>query len=146
MLFRSVIGFLGGGYEKNGGMTLTANWWPTKKGVVLGITTIGIILMNIVYVPMMPKLLGSLGLGGGMAVIAAILVVVGIITLLCVKNNPEEAGEYPDGDTSFSSNAGEVLKQMKDYKSPFTFGKVCGDKDTWLIGLGSAFAFLAVMS
>ena len=24
-----IIGFLGGGYEKNGGMTLTANWWPT---------------------------------------------------------------------------------------------------------------------
>lgn len=141
-----VIGFLGGGYEKNGGMTLTANWWPTKKGVVLGITTIGIILMNIVYVPMMPKLLGSLGLGGGMAVIAVILVVVGIITLLFVKNNPEEAGEYPDGDTSFSANAGEILRQMKAYKSPFTLGKVCSDKDTWLIGLGSAFAFLAVMS
>ena len=49
-----IIGFLGGGYEKNGGMTLTASWWPTKKGIVLGITTIGIIAMNIVYVPLMP--------------------------------------------------------------------------------------------
>lgn len=141
-----VIGFLGGGYEKNGGMTLTANWWPTKKGVVLGITTIGIVLMNVLYVPLMPKLLGSLGLFGGMAVIAVILVVVGIITLLCIKNNPEEAGEYPDGDVSFSANAGQILEEMKTYKSPFTFGKVCQDKDTWLIGLGSAFAFLAVMS
>lgn len=141
-----VIGFLGGGYEKNGGMTLTANWWPTKKGIVLGITTIGIILMNIVYVPMMPKLLGALGLGGGMTVIAVILVIVGIISLVCIKNNPEEAGEYPDGDPTYAVNGAEVARLMKEYKSPFTFKKVCADKNTWFIALGSAFAFLAVMS
>ena len=53
-----VIGFLGGGYEKNGGMTLTANWWPTKKGVVLGFTTMGIAAMNIVYVPLYAETAG----------------------------------------------------------------------------------------
>ena len=35
---------------------------------------------------------------------------------------------------------------MKEYKSPFTIGKVLKDKNTWFIGLGSALAFLAVMS
>lgn len=141
-----IIGFLGGGYEKNGGMTLTANWWPTKKGIVLGITTIGIIAMNILYVPMMPKLLGALGLGGGMAVIAAILVAVGIISLVFIKNNPEEAGEYPDGDPAFAIKGSDIVRLMKEYKSPFTLKKICTDKNTWFIGLGSAFAFLAVMS
>lgn len=141
-----VIGFLGGGYEKNGGMTLTANWWPTKKGVVLGITTIGIVLMNILYVPQMPKLLGALGLGGGMAVIAAILVIVGIITLIGIKNTPEEAGTYPDGDPACAASGAEIAKQMREYKSPFTAKKVCSDKNTWFIALGSAVAFLAVMS
>ena len=74
-------------------MTLTASWWPTKKGIVLGFTTMGIVAMNFLYVPMMPKLLGKLGLGGGMTVIAVILIIVAIITAICVKNNPEEAGE-----------------------------------------------------
>lgn len=141
-----VIGFLGGGYEKNGGMTLTANWWPRKKGVVLGITTIGIILMNIVYVPYMPVLLNALGLGWGMTVIAAVLVVVGIITLLCVKNTPEEAGTYPDGDPNYATVGAEIAQQMREYKSPFTAKKVCSDKNTWFIGLGSALAFMGVMS
>lgn len=141
-----IIGFLGGGYEKNGGMTLTANWWPTKKGIVLGFTTMGIVAMNIVYVPMMPKLLGALGLGGGMAVIAVILVVVAVITLLFVKNTPEEAGEYPDGDATYAVNGEEIAKMMREYKSPFTLGKVLKDRNTWFIGLGSAFAFMAVMS
>ena len=35
---------------------------------------------------------------------------------------------------------------MREYKSPFTVKKVLSDKNTWFIGLGSAFAFLAVMS
>ncbi len=35
---------------------------------------------------------------------------------------------------------------MKEYKSPFTIGKVLKDKNTWFIGLGSALAFMAVMS
>lgn len=140
------LGFLGGGYEKNGGMTLTANWWPTKKGIVLGFTTMGIVAMNIVYVPMMPKLLGKLGLGGGMAVIAGILVVVAILTILFVKNNPEEAGEYPDGDPTYAVKGAEVAQMMKEYKSPFTLKKVCTDRNTWFIGFSSAFAFMAVMS
>ena len=141
-----IIGFLGGGYEKNGGMTLTANWWPTKKGIVLGFTTMGIVAMNFVYVPMMPKLLGALGLGAGMTVIAVILVVVAILGLVAIKNTPEEAGEYPDGDPTYAVNGAEIDKMMREYKSPFTFKKVCGDRNTWLIGLGSAFAFMAVMS
>lgn len=141
-----VIGFLGGGYEKNGGMTLTANWWPTKKGVVLGFTTMGIVAMNIVYVPYMPKLLGALGLGMGMTVIAIILVAVAIIAMLLIKNTPEEAGEFPDGDPSYATNGVEIARQMKEYKTPFTLKKVLADRDTWFIGLGSAFAFMAVMS
>ena len=141
-----VIGFLGGGYEKNGGMTLTANWWPTKKGVVLGFTTMGIVAMNIVYVPMMPKLLGKLGLGGGMAVIAVILVVVAVLSVFLVKNTPEEAGEFPDGDPSYATAGAEIAHQMKEYKSPFNFQKVCADRNTWFIGIGSALAFMAVMS
>ncbi|MCC8151119.1 MAG: MFS transporter [Lachnospiraceae bacterium] len=141
-----ILGFLGGGYEKNGGMTLTANWWPTKKGVVLGFTTMAIVAMNFVYVPVMPKLLGAIGLGGGMSVIAVILIVVAVIGLVCVKNTPEEAGEYPDGDTSYAASGADISKQMQEYKSPFTLKKVLADKNTWFIGLGSAFAFMAVMS
>lgn len=141
-----VIGFLGGGYEKNGGMTLTANWWPTKKGIVLGFTTMGIVAMNFLYVPMMPRLLGALGLGGGMTVIAVILVVVALVTIFGIKNNPEEVGEFPDGDPTYAVNGAEVEKMMREYKSPFTLGKVLSDRNTWFIGLGSALAFMAVMS
>jgi len=141
-----LLGLLGGAYEKNGGMSLTANWWPTKKGVVLGITTIGIILMNILYVPYMPRLLGSAGLGWGMTIIAGVLVVVAIWTLVGIKNTPEEAGEYPDGDPTYAVNGAEIAKMMREYKSPFKFSVLAKDSSTWLIAFGSGFAFMAVMS
>lgn len=140
------IGFLGGGYEKNGGMTLTANWWPTKKGVVLGFTTMGIVAMNFVYVPYMPRLIGRFGLGMTMTFLAIILIVVAVIGAIAIKNTPEEAGEYPDGDPTYAVNGAEIAQMMKEYKSPFTLSKILSDRDTWFIGLGSAFAFLAVMS
>ena len=141
-----LLGLLGGAYEKNGGMQLTANWWPTKKGIVLGITTMGIILMNILYVPQMPGLLGGLGLGGGMAVIAAIVAAVGVWSLVAIKDTPEEAGEYPDGDPTYAVNGAEIAKMMREYKSPFTFKKLAKDKTTWLMAFASGFAFMAVMS
>ena len=141
-----VLGFLGGGYEKNGGMSITAKWWPTKKGVVLGFTTMGIICMNFLYVPLMPKLFATTSLETGMIIIAIILAVVAVLGLLFVKNTPEEAGTYPDGDPDFAKHGAEIAREMQEYKSPFTLKKVCADRNTWLIGIGSAFAFLAVMT
>ena len=141
-----LLGLLGGAYEKNGGMQLTANWWPTKKGIVLGITTMGIILMNILYVPQMPGLLMGLGLNGGMMVIAGIVAAVGIWSLVGIKDTPEQAGEYPDGDPTYAVSGAEIAKLMREYKSPFTFKKLAKDKSTWLIAFASGFAFMAVMS
>ncbi len=141
-----VIGLLGGTYSKGGGMVLTANWWPTKKGIVLGFSTMGIVLMNILYVPNMPKLFGAFGINNGMFIIAIIIAAVAVFSIFYVKNTPEEAGTYPDGDPAFSANGNNIGQMMKEYVSPFTFKKICADKNTWLIGLGSCFAFIAAMS
>ena len=95
------LGLLASIYEKNGAMKITANWWPTQKGVVLGFTTMGIVCMNFIYVPGMPKLFGSIGIPFGMDLVAIIIVIVAVLTILFVKNTPEEAGTYPDGNPAF---------------------------------------------
>lgn len=142
-----VLGLLGGAYEKNGGMKITANWWPSKKGVVLGFTTMGIVCMNFVYVPMMPKLFAKIGISNAFIIVAVIIAVVALLGLLFVKNTPEEAGTYPDGDPQFGGEQGaEVGRLMKSYKSPFNFKKLSSDPNTWTMGIGSGLAFLAIMS
>ena len=94
----------------------------------------------------MPQLLGKAGLGWGMTIIAGILVIVAIWTLIGIKNTPEEAGEYPDGDPTYAVNGAEIAKMMREYKSPFKFSVLAKDSSTWLIAFGSGFAFMAVMS
>lgn len=140
-----LIGFLSSTYKETGSMQLTANWWPTKKGIVLGFTTMGIVAMNVVYVPGMPVLLNKFGVTGGMIIIAVIIAIIGVWGLF-IKETPEEAGEFPDGNPDYGTDGMDINKMMREYKSPFTVGKICSDKNTWLIGLGSMFAFIAVMS
>lgn len=140
-----LIGILSASYKETGSMQLTANWWPTKKGIVLGFTTMGIVAMNVVYVPVMPKLMGNFGIGGAMNILAVIIAVIGVWGLF-IKETPEAAGTYPDGNPNFGTDGSmDITKQMREYKSPFTVKKICSDKNTWLIGLGSMVAFIAVM-
>lgn len=139
-----LIGILSSTYKETGSMQLTANWWPTKKGVVLGFTTMGIVAMNVVYVPGMPVLFNKFGISGGMIIIAVIIAIVGVWGLF-IKETPEEAGEYPDGDPDYGTDGIDINKMMREYKSPFTVKKICSDKNTWFIGIGSMLAFIAVM-
>ena len=143
-----LLGFLGGGYERVGSTVITANWWPTKKGVVLGFTTMGIVAMNVVYVPFMPKLFASLGLNTGYGIVGIIFIILAIICIFVYKETPEEVGEYPDGDPNYyeEGSAREVVEAMKHYKSPFTVKRLLSIKETWLIGFGSAIAYMACMS
>lgn len=140
------LGLLGGAYEKNGGMKVTANWWPTKKGVVLGFTTMGIIGMNFLYVPVMPKLFGAVGISMGMNIVAIIIAVIALLAVFFVKSTPEEAGAFPDGNPDYAVEGASIEHQMREYKSPFTFKKICSDPYTWTMGIGSGLAFLAVMT
>ena len=142
-----LIGFISGAYDKGGAMVLTANWWPTKKGVVLGFTTMGYVAMSAVYVPAMPVLFGNFGVSNGMIVIAVIVAVVAILTAIFVKNTPEEAGTYPDGNPAFHTGPGaEVAKAMKEYKSPFTIKRLVRDKNNWMIAIGSFLIYMAAMN
>ena len=142
-----LAGFLGAIYDKAGNMILTANWWPTKKGVVLGFTTIGVCCMNLVYVPLMPKLFASIGISRAFLVVAAILAVLGVICFIFVRSMPEEAGEFPDGDPNYATGEGaEIARMMKEYKSPFTVGKLLKMKDVWFLGISAFLAYMAALS
>lgn len=140
-----LIGVLSSTYKETGSMQLTANWWPTKKGIVLGFSTMGVVAMNIIYVPGMPVLLNKFGIEMGMNIVALIIVIIGVIGLF-VKDTPEAAGTYPDGDPNYGTDGMDIGRMMREYKSPFTVKRVCSDKNTWLIGIGSMLSFLAVMS
>lgn len=141
-----LIGFLSGGYQTSGANAMITNWWPRKKGAVLGIVTIGIVLVDIVWQPFIPMAFIRFGIGPTMAAIAFVLLIVAIVGIIFTKNTPEEAGEYPDGDNSYNENMAQIIKEMREYRSPFTFKKVLFSRATFDIGIGMGLLWMAGMT
>lgn len=133
-----VLGFLSGCFNGTGNHAQTANWWPTKKGAVLGFTTIGIVLMDLVWQPFAPRWFASIGIGWTMTIFAVIVVLIALWGIFGTKNTPEEAGEYPDGIANPSEDMIAQIKAMKEYVSPYTFKKVLSTPAVWTIGIGMA--------
>ncbi|MBE6032934.1 MAG: MFS transporter, partial [Clostridiales bacterium] len=131
-----ILGFFSGSFNCGGNHAHTANWWPTKKGIVLGYTTIGIVLMDLVWQPFAPEWFAAIGVGWTMTIFAIIVAIVAILYMALTKNTPEEAGEYPDGDAEHAEDINAVVTAMRTYKSPFTIAKTLSTPSAWTIGLG----------
>lgn len=129
------------GYASIGIGMLGSQWFPHTKGAFMGIATIG---MTFSSAALNPIILGFVGAGWGYKgffwACAVVLVIVAVIVLAFIKNNPEEAGAYPDNDQSITREQLDAeFKAAEEYKknSPWTIGKVLKTPQTWLIGLGT---------
>ncbi len=108
---------------------LIANWFPMKKGVVLGITTIGLPLGNTLLAPPFSAISNSLGFNVALLIYSAALVVMGIVSIFWVKNKPSDAGLYPD------NNPNEEIV-ANTYVSEWTFAKLLKNKQAWVVMIG----------
>ena len=127
-----------------GTSNLIANWFPTRKGTAMGWATIGASLNTTFNPTIWTALAAALGAGfvglGGTFRIWGIILVVLIVVCLIIKNNPEEAGAWPDNDRSVPI---EVAKRNRElgylYKktSPWTVGRLFKCKQMWIICIAS---------
>jgi OFA family oxalate/formate antiporter-like MFS transporter len=142
-----VLGICSGAYSSTCAMTLTANWWPTKKGVVLGFSTMGVVLMQVVYVPVMPKAYAAIGVQNTQIVLSVIIVIVALISFFVIKDTPEEAGTTPDGlEGRELSESKKLVEELHNYKSPFTLGKLAKDYNNWTMALSVGLPLLTAMT
>ena len=115
--------------------TLVANWFPRKKGLALGWATMGMNASSALYTPILSFLFARFTLGMSLNILGGITVVVGVITLLFIRDIPEEVGRTPDNEPLSQAQIEANRKEHDEYKSPWTFGKLLRDKDTWMCGL-----------
>ena len=142
-----IMGLSSAAFSSTCAMTLTANWWPTKKGVVLGFSTMGIVLMTVVYAPIMPTVYAMIGIQKTQLILAVITIVVAIVSFVGIKNTPEEAGTTPDGLVGLDlSNAKEITKALSEYKSPFTFNQIVTNPNNWLVSLAVGLPLMVAMT
>lgn len=127
-----------------GGSALIAKWFPKKKGLAMGWSTMGNNLASAIFIPVFTVFAA----GGirmpfiGYFIIMAIMFVLGIAF---IKNTPEELGLSPDNDPNSFDELMKSEEAQRQYKSPWTAGKLLRDREIWLMGLGYGLLFMATV-
>ncbi len=131
-----VGGIMSAGYIAGG--ALVAQWFPKKKGVVMGYTTMGHNLASAFYVPLIGMLVKQLGIGGGVVPIGIGAMILGVLGLIFIRDTPQERGQNPDNVSD------EVYRTEYDTKDEgqdggWTTSKLLKTKELWLAAITTGF-------
>ena len=117
------------------GGALVAQWFPKKKGLANGFTTMGHNSGSAFYVPLINILIATFGMATGMTFTAVGGVVLGIVGLICVRNTPMERGQYPDNVTKDVYEREYFIATDDDPTGGWTVKKLLKTKELWLCSI-----------
>ena len=116
------------------GNTLIAQWFPKKKGLANGFTTMGHNCGSAFYVPLVSMMIATFGFANGLSYLAIGAIVLGIVGLLTIRSKPQECGLYPDNVTKEVYER-EYFDGGKDENGGWTVVKLLKTKEMWLCAL-----------
>lgn len=130
-------GIMSAGYVAGG--TLVANWFPKKKGIVMGYTTMGHNFASAFYVQIVSILIGPTvlkNIGMGVVPIGIAAIVLGIVGFIFVRDTPFERGLNPDNvsDKVYSEEYADANEE-----SGWTTGRLLKTKELWLAAITTGF-------
>lgn len=117
-----------------GGGNLVTQWFPKKKGLANGYTTMGHNLASALYVPLIAALIGSYGMAKGMMFTGVAAIVIGIVAFFIIRNTPQECGIYPD-NVSKEVYETEYAGEEEGKQSRWTVGSLLKTKEMWLVAI-----------
>ncbi|WP_297232519.1 MFS transporter [uncultured Flavonifractor sp.] len=135
-------GIMSAGYVAGG--TLVATWFPKKKGVVMGYTTMGHNFASAFYVQLVailiaPMMAGTENIGenfsGGIIPIGIASIILGILGMIFIRNTPQERGLNPDNvSDEIYKNEYDTADEV-DGDGGWTTGKLLATKELWLAAI-----------
>ena len=115
------------------GGVLVANWFPKKKGIVMGYTTMGHNLATAAFVPLIVFLVGKLDVHKAGLPISIAVIILGVVGLIFVRNTPFERNMYPDNVSK------EVYEAEYDTDATddggWTTGKLLKCDQIWIVAI-----------
>ncbi|MCC8140937.1 MAG: MFS transporter [Lachnospiraceae bacterium] len=131
-------GIMSAGYIAGG--TLVATWFPKKKGIVMGYTTMGHNLASAFYVPLITLLVNHLGINIAVIFPGVAVCVLAVLGFLFIRNTPQERGMYPDNVTEDEFNNDYVNDEEADNNdSGWTTKKLLTNKSLWQVAVCTGF-------
>lgn len=121
-------GMMSAGYIAGG--TLVAAWFPKRKGIVMGYTTMGHNFASAFYVAILTGLVSVFGsIKGGCIPIGVAAIVLGIIGAVFIRNTPQERGLNPDNVSDEVYKREYHLEEGDD--TGWTTAKLLKTKELW---------------
>ena len=125
---------------------MQSDWFPKKRGVVNGISTIGANIGTAILAPMMTALLTFADYKTSLSVFAVAAVVLGIYAFVKLRDDPREAGMYPDNvSKEVYEKEYKQLSQHDEYVSDWTIPKMLKCKEVWLAAIVPGFITLGLL-
>ncbi len=125
---------------------MQSDWFPNKRGVVNGISTIGANIGTAILAPLMTFLLTMGTYKTSLSVFAVAAVALGIFAYAMLRDDPIEAGMYPDNVTKEVYEAEyRELSQKGSYVSDWTIPKMLMCKEVWIASVVPGFITLGLL-
>lgn len=126
---------------------MQSDWFPKKRGVVNGISTIGANIGTAILAPLMTVLLTMAEYKTSLSVFAVAAVVLGIFAYITLRDDPMDAGMYPDNVSKevYEKEYKNQLSGQNDYVSDWTIPKMLKCKEVWLAAIVPGFITLGLL-
>lgn len=127
-------GMMSAGYIAGG--TLVATWFPKRKGIVMGYTTMGHNFASAFYVAILTGLVAAFGsIKGGSIPIGIAAIILGLIGAVFIRNTPQERGMNPDNVSDEVYAAEYDNSGDKHQDSGWTTAKLLKTKELWFAAI-----------
>lgn len=137
LLCMTIFNFAGHGFNNVGSNAVIGNWFPRRKGFILGITTMGLPAASFLFVPILAASIAKVGLQNSFLIIGIIVAILGVLSWFWVRNTPQEVGLLPDNG-KFPETAGGPLGQTSNW----TVKKLLTNRNAWFVALAYGLLFL----
>lgn len=118
---------------------LIARWFVKKKGAMLGITTAGLPAGTALFLPLYAGLSAKFGYRTALSILGIMILVIGLLSIVWVKNTPEEVGLTPDNIPM------ENRPNMPAFVT-HSFGELLKNKTVWLLIIIFGLMFCATIA
>lgn len=117
------------------GGALVAQWFPKKKGIVMGYTTMGHNLASAFYVPIITFLIGKFYITGGVLPITIGVIILGILGLIFLRDTPQERHINPDNVSDEVYRTEYNVTDDEDDDGGWTVKKLLTRRELWFTAI-----------